>query len=84
VKRTTVPSDSDPHPLDLVLRVCRLLRPNQIREADFTYVATWVGFVHVAFVIDVFSRMIVGWWAARSMTAEFELADYTQEESLAI
>lgn len=41
--------------------------------ADFTYVATWAGFVYVAFIIDVYSRMIVGWRAARSMTTELTL-----------
>jgi len=40
---------------------------------DFTYVATWAGFIYVAFVIDVFSRMIVGWRVARTMTAELTL-----------
>jgi len=73
VKRTTVPSDGDPRPLDLVRRVFRALRPNQLWVADFTYVATWVGFVYVAFIIDVFSRMIVGWRAARSMAADLTL-----------
>lgn len=48
-------------------------RPNQLWVADFTYVATWAGFVYVAFVIDVFSRMIVGWRAAISMSAELTL-----------
>lgn len=48
-------------------------RPNQLWVADFTYVATWVGFVYVAFVIDAFSRMIVGWREARTMTADLTL-----------
>lgn len=72
-KRTTVASDHDPRPLDLVRRVFSAERPNQLWVADFTYVATWTGFVYVAFVIDVFSRMIVGWRAARSMSAELTL-----------
>jgi putative transposase len=72
-KRTTVPSDRDPRPLDLVKRVFHATRPNQLWVADFTYVATWSGFVFVAFVIDVFSRMIVGWRAARSMSADLTL-----------
>lgn len=41
--------------------------------ADFTYVATWAGFVYVAFVIDVFARRIIGWRVARSMHAELVL-----------
>jgi len=73
IKRTTVSSDSDLRPLDLVKREFRAERPNQLWVADFTYVATWSGFVYVAFVIDVFSRMIVGWRAARSMTADLTL-----------
>jgi putative transposase len=42
-------------------------RPNQLWVADLTYVATWRGFVYVAFVIDVFSRQIVGWRASTSL-----------------
>jgi putative transposase len=71
--RTTVPSDNDPRPLDLVRRVFRAERPNQLWMADLTYVVTWSGFVYVAFIIDVFSRMIVGRRAARSMTADLSL-----------
>ena len=44
-------------------------RPNEKWVADFTYCSTWSGIVYVAFVIDVFSRRIVGWKAARTMTA---------------
>ena len=47
--------------------------PNQLWVADFTYVATWSGTVYVAFVFDVFSRRIVGWRAATSMTTELVL-----------
>jgi putative transposase len=72
-KRTTVAADRDQRPLDLVRRVFQAVRPNQLWVADFTYVATWSGFVYVAFVIDVFSRMIVGWRAARTMSAELTL-----------
>ena len=48
-------------------------RPNQLWVADFTYVATWAGFVYVAFVIDVFARRIVGWRASSSMRTDFVL-----------
>lgn len=72
-KRTTIASDNDPRPLDLVKRVFHANRPNQLWVADFTYVATWVGFVYVAFVIDVFSRMIVGWRTAKRMTTDLTL-----------
>jgi putative transposase len=42
-------------------------RPNRLWVADFTYVPTWSGMVYVAFVIDVYSRRILGWRAASSM-----------------
>ena len=48
-------------------------RPNQLWVSDFTYVATWSGFVYVAFVIDVYARRIVGWRASRTATAGFVL-----------
>lgn len=54
---------------DLVNRDFTATRPNEKWVADFTYCSTWSGVVYVAFVIDVFSRRIVGWKAARSMTA---------------
>lgn len=72
-KRTTIASDKDTRPLDLVRREFHADMPNQLWVADFTYVATWAGFVYVAFVIDVFSRMIVEWRAARTMTTELTL-----------
>jgi putative transposase len=72
-KRTTISSESDPRPLDLVQRNFHADRPNQVWVADFTYVATWTGWVFVAFVIDVFSRMIIGWRAAKSMSAGLTL-----------
>jgi len=61
VKRTTIANDSDPRPMDLVERDFTATRPNQLRVADFTYVATWTGYVFVAFITDVFPRIIVGW-----------------------
>jgi transposase InsO family protein len=48
-------------------------RPNELWVADFTYVATWRGFVYVAFVIDVFARRIVGWRVSASLRTEFVL-----------
>jgi len=58
---------------DLVDRVFTATQPNQLWVSDFTYVATWRGFVFVAFVIDVFSRRIVGWRAAASMRTDLAL-----------
>ena len=71
--RTTVSDLEDKRPLDLVNRDFIATRPNQLWVADFTYVATWMGFVYVAVIIDVFSRMIVGWRASTSMKAELTL-----------
>jgi transposase InsO family protein len=71
--RTTIPADRGEVPLDLVRRVFRANRPNQLWVADFTYVATWSGVVYVAFVVDVFSRMIVGWRVATTMSADLTL-----------
>ncbi len=51
----------------------RAPRPNALWVSDFTYVATWSGFVYVAFVIDVLARRIVGWRASRSAHASFVL-----------
>jgi len=60
-------------PVDLVDRHFTATQPNQLWVADFTYVATWRGFVYVAFVIDVFARRIVGWRAAASLRTDFVL-----------
>ena len=62
-----------PCPADRVNRQFRASRPNQLWLADFTYVATWQGFVYVAFVIDAFARRIVGWRVSRTAHAAFVL-----------
>ncbi|MEY4750981.1 MAG: hypothetical protein RIQ60_3195 [Pseudomonadota bacterium] len=71
--RTTVPDPKAPCPLDRVNRQFRAERPNQLWVSDFTYVSTWRGWVYVAFVVDVFSRRIVGWRQSSSMHTEFVL-----------
>jgi len=71
--RTTIADPSAARPLDQVNRQFHASRPNQLWVADFTYVATWSGFVYTAFVIDVFARRIIGWRVARSMRAELVL-----------
>jgi transposase InsO family protein len=71
--KTTFPDTSALRPPDLVDRDFTASRPNELWVADFTYVATWRGFVYVAFVIDVFSRMIVGWRAANSPRTDLAL-----------
>ncbi|GHH04982.1 transposase [Pseudodonghicola xiamenensis] len=72
-RKTTVPDPSAPCPEDRVNREFHAPAPNMLWLSDFTYVATWSGFVYVAFVIDVFARRIVGWRVSRSMQAEFVL-----------
>ena len=72
-KVTTVANDALPRPLDRVGRRFEAERPNQLWVADITYVATWSGFVYVAFVIDVFSRFIVGWRVSSSLRSDLAL-----------
>ena len=67
---TTHPDKHSPRAPDLVKRRFRAERPNQLWVCDFTYVSTWSGFAYTAFVIDVHSRMIVGWRTAATMTAD--------------
>jgi putative transposase len=71
--RTTISKDQASYPADRVKRQFTAPRPNQLWVADFTYVATWSGFVYVAFVIDVFARRIIGWRVARSMQTDLVL-----------
>jgi putative transposase len=71
--RTTIAAQDDPRPADLVDRDFTATAPNQLWVADFTYVATWAGTVYVAFVVDVFSRRVVGWRAATQMTTDLVL-----------
>jgi transposase InsO family protein len=71
--KTTITDDSASRPADLVRRDFTASRPNQLWVADLTYVATWRGFVYVAFVIDVFARRIVGWRASGSLRTDLAL-----------
>jgi putative transposase len=70
---TTAPATSSERPADLVDRQFTATRPNQLWVADLTYVATWRGFVYVAFVIDIFARRIVGWRVSSSLATDFVL-----------
>lgn len=72
-RRTTFADEAAPRPADLVQRRFTAERPNQLWVADLTYVATWVGFVYVAFVTDVFSRRIVGWRVSNSLRSDLAL-----------
>jgi putative transposase len=71
--KTTQPDRGATRPPDLVDKQFVATRPNPLWVADFTYVASWQGFVFVAFVIDVYSRMIVGWRVSRSVKTELVL-----------
>lgn len=71
--RTTVSDKAAPCPLDHVNRQFRAPAPNRLWVSDFTYVASWQGFVYVAFVIDTYARRIVGWRASRTAHASFVL-----------
>ncbi len=71
--RTTIPDPTAACPLDRVNRPFKAAHPNALWVSDFTYVATGVGFVYVAFVIDAFARRIVGWRVSRTAHAGFVL-----------
>jgi putative transposase len=71
--RTTIPDDAAARPRDLVSRDFTAPRPNQLWVSDLTYVATWRGFVYVAFVIDAYARRIVGWRASSSLRSDLAL-----------
>src|SRR5947209_17204223 len=64
--KTTISDKSAPCPLDHVNRQFRAPRPNVLWLSDFTYVATWQGFVYVAFIIDAHAQRIVGWRVSRT------------------
>ena len=72
-KVTTVADGGSHRPPDLVERDFTASQPNQLWVADLTYVASWTGFVYVAFVIDVFSRMIVGWRVSNRLRSDLAL-----------
>ena len=71
--KTTIPDFTAERPADLVERAFTASAPNRLWVADITYVATWRGLVYVAFVIDVFSRRIVGWRVWNSLRTDLVL-----------
>ncbi len=71
--KTTIADELAERPLDLVQRDFTADRPNRLWVADLTYVATWMGFVYVAFITDVFSRKIVGWRVSSSLRSDLAL-----------
>jgi transposase InsO family protein len=72
-KTTTIPGEEPSRLPDLVDRNFQVSRPNELWVSDLTYVATWRGFVYVAFVIDVFARRIVGWRVSTSLRSDLAL-----------
>jgi putative transposase len=72
-KRTTVADEEASRPADLLHRDFTAPAPNARWVADITYVRTAVGFVYAAFVVDVFSRMVIGWKVAGHLRAELAL-----------
>ena len=70
---TTIADDLLVRPTDKVNRQFAATRPNQLWVADITFVATWIGFVYVAFITDVFARYIVGWRVNRSLRTDLVL-----------
>jgi hypothetical protein len=71
--RTTVGDDTLDRPADLVRCEFAAQAPNRLWVADLTYVKTHSGWVYVAFIIDVFSRMVVGWQASRSLRSDLAI-----------
>lgn len=71
--KTTIPAPVPDQAADRVQRNFRVTRPNALWVSDLTYVATWSGFVYVAFVIDAFARCIVGWRASNSLRTDLAL-----------
>lgn len=71
--RTTCGDAESDRPADLVARQFRASAPNRLWVADLTYVKTHSGWVYVAFIIDVFSRLVVGWQASRSLRTDLAL-----------
>ena len=76
--KTTTPDDEALRPADLVKRNFTASRPNELWISDLTYVSTWQGFAYVAFVIDVFARMIVGWCLSNSLKTDLPLTALEQ------
>ena len=74
----TIVGDAVMRPFDLVNREFTATRPNQLWVADITFVATWAGFVYVAFIVDVFARTIVGWRVSRSLHTDLVLDELEQ------
>jgi hypothetical protein len=82
-KVTTTSDGQLIRPADLVNRNFVVVRPNALWVSDLTYVATWRGFVYVAFVIDAFARCIVGWRVSMSLRSDLALDALEQPSAIA-
>ena len=71
--RTTITDAEVARPADLVERDFRAPAPNRLWVADLTYIRTWSGWVYAAFVIDVYSRQVVGWQLATHLRTDLAL-----------
>lgn len=85
--KTTYPDLTAPRPADLVDREFTVSAPNRLWVADLTYVRTWAGMTYAAFVIDAYSRMILGWQTSTSLRADLaldalEMALWRRKENL--
>jgi putative transposase len=72
-RTTTKPAPASARPADLVGRNFTAAAPNRLWVADVTYVWTWAGFVYIAFVVDAFSRRILGWRCATHLRTDLAL-----------
>jgi putative transposase len=84
-KRTTLSDEAQHRPADLVKRQFEADRPNRLWVADLTYVRTHTGWVYVAFVVDVYSRFVVGWQTSTSLRSDLaidalEMAIYARND----
>jgi putative transposase len=84
-KRTTIAGEAQHRPGDLVNRQFVADRPNRLWVADLTYVKTFSGWAYVAFVIDVYSRCVVGWQTSTSLRSDLaidalEMAIYARSD----
>lgn len=71
--RTTIPAETGPQPADLVQRDFAAPAPNRLWVADLTYCRTFSGFAFAAFIVDCFSRRVVGWQLARHLRTDLAL-----------
>ena len=72
-RQTTIPDPAAARPADLVERKFTRSAPDRLWVADFTYVPTWAGMAYAAFVIDAYSRRILGWRVATTMRTSLVL-----------